>query len=549
MSDEDIFSCLKDVFGYDTFRAGQEKLVRSVLDGRDTLAVMPTGAGKSLAFQLPALLMDGVTIVISPLISLMKDQVASLNAAGVHAAYLNSSLTSGQFDKAIALAKTGRYKLVYVAPERLDTDKFLDFALSGNVNIPFIAVDEAHCVSQWGQDFRPSYLKIANFIERLKSRPVVGAYTATATAQVRRDITEFLSLKSPVNVTTGFDRDNLYFAVKKPDDKYSELLCYIREKEDAISDISGIVYCASRKAVDEVASKLCADGFLAARYHGGMDDNDRRINQDDFIYGRKPIMVATNAFGMGIDKPDVRFVVHYNMPKDMESYYQEAGRAGRDGEAAECLLLYSSQDVPLNRYLIDKDLENDELSDSERALVRQKSHERLRQMTFYCFSKYCLRSYILRYFGEKGVYRCDNCSVCLGYGTGEKPRLSYRSSTGSSRGAGASRQYSSLYDAEVVYGEDRGFASKSRSRARSKFSAYEALSEQDKQIFQALRNLRTNLARENGLHPYMVFSDRTLAQMSEEKPKDREAMLRINGVGENKYQRYGQRFLEILKNY
>ena len=305
------------------------------------LGIMPTGAGKSICFQVPALMAEGITLVISPLISLMKDQVSALNQAGVHAAYLNSSLTMGQYTKALQLAKAGRYKIIYVAPERLTTEGFLDFALNSGVKISMVAVDEAHCVSQWGQDFRPGYLKIAEFIRKFPHRPVVCAYTATATEDVRGDIIELLELKEPAVTVTGFDRDNLYFAVKKPADKYKELVTYLRKKEQELSGCSGIIYCLTRKSVEDICYRLRQDGFSVTRYHAGLDDEERRENQDDFIYDRRHVMVATNAFGMGIDKSDVRFVVHYNMPKNMESYYQEAGRAGRDGAPAECILYMS----------------------------------------------------------------------------------------------------------------------------------------------------------------------------------------------------------------
>lgn len=374
---------------------------------------MPTGAGKSVCFQVPALMAEGVTLVISPLISLMKDQVSALNQAGIHAAYLNSSLTQGQYIKALRLAREGRYKIIYVAPERLMTEGFLDFALNSGVGISFIAVDEAHCVSQWGQDFRPGYLKIAEFIRKLSHRPVVSAYTATATEEVRGDIIELLELRDPVVTVTGFDRDNLYFAVKKPVDKYKELTAYLREKEKELKGLSGIIYCLTRKSVEDICYKLRGDGFSVTRYHAGLTDEERRENQDDFIYDRRHIMVATNAFGMGIDKSDVRFVVHYNMPKNMESYYQEAGRAGRDGAPAECILYYEPSDVRMNQMFIGNNENNEMLDEAAKALITQRDHWRLKQMTFYCFTSECLRQYILRYFGEEASGYCGNCFNCL----------------------------------------------------------------------------------------------------------------------------------------
>ena len=398
---------LKEYFGYDRFREGQEELIDAALSGRDVLGIMPTGAGKSLCFQIPALLMEGVTLVISPLISLMKDQVEALNQAGVHAAYLNSSLTAGQYCKALKLAESGRYKLIYVAPERLVTEEFLHFALQAPISM--VAVDEAHCVSQWGQDFRPSYLKIVEFVERLPRRPVLAAFTATATREVREDVVRILTLADPLVRVTGFDRPNLYFEVRSPKDKYGALKHYL----DLHPGESGIVYCLTRKLVEEVCMRLRSDGIFAVRYHAGLSDEERRENQEDFIYDRAAVMVATNAFGMGIDKSDVRYVIHYNMPKNMESYYQEAGRAGRDGEPADCILLYGGQDVVTNRLFIENNRDNEELDARELALVQQRDRERLKKMTFYCFTKDCLREYMLRYFGEYSAGCCGNCGNCL----------------------------------------------------------------------------------------------------------------------------------------
>ena len=384
---------LKQYFGYDEFRQGQEQLIEAALNGQDVLGIMPTGAGKSLCFQIPALMMDGITLVISPLISLMKDQVGALNQAGIHAAFLNSSLTQGQYHTALKYAMQGRYKIIYVAPERLETEGFINFALNSGVKISMLAVDEAHCVSQWGQDFRPSYIKILEFLKKLPYRPVLTAYTATATAEVRDDIMDILNLRDPFVLTTGFDRENLYYAVKRPRDKYRELLSYLKEKEEKMPGSSGIIYCLSRKNVEEVCYQLREDGFSVTRYHAGLSDEERKENQEDFIYDRKQIMVATNAFGMGIDKPDVRFVVHYNMPKNMESYYQEAGRAGRDGEPAECILYYAPIDNRTNRFLIENGEENEELDAITKQIVMERDWERLRQMTFYCYTKECLRHY------------------------------------------------------------------------------------------------------------------------------------------------------------
>ena len=398
---------LKQYFGYDNFRPGQLPVVDSILAGQDTLAIMPTGAGKSLCYQVPALMMSGITIVVSPLVSLMKDQVRALNEAGVHAAYLNSSLSYSQYQKALEYAKEYRYKIIYVAPERLLTEEFLAF--SEQIEISMLSIDEAHCISQWGQNFRPSYLKVVEFVHHLKKRPVISAFTATATHQVTENIVDILELHNPNVQVTGFNRSNLYFEVRKPKDKYKETREYVEENPGK----SGIIYCLTRKNVEEVCEQLEADGFLVTRYHAGLSDRERIENQDDFIYDRRPIMVATNAFGMGIDKPNVNYVIHYNMPKDLESYYQEAGRAGRDGEPAKCILLYGGKDVITNQYFIDNNEENEELDYKTRMFIQERDRERLRKMTFYCFTNECLRDYTLRYFGEYGEHYCGNCSNCL----------------------------------------------------------------------------------------------------------------------------------------
>ena len=347
MTPQDI---LKTYFGYDSFRSGQEDIIHSILEGRDALAVMPTGAGKSICYQVPALLLPGITLVISPLISLMQDQVKSLNESGIHAAFINSSLTEAQVSKALGMARKGTYKIIYAAPERLESAGFLDFAL--NTHISMITVDEAHCISQWGQDFRPSYLKIVDFIERLPRRPVVSAFTATATEEVKIDIECILKLKEPSIIVTGFDRENLYYQVEHISGKNKD--AFVTDYIGRHRGESGIIYCATRKNVDTLYENLFKGGVPVTRYHAGIDNELRKKNQDDFIYDRTPIIIATNAFGMGIDKSNVRFVIHYNMPQSMENYYQEAGRAGRDGENSQCILLFSPQDVMINKFLLEK---------------------------------------------------------------------------------------------------------------------------------------------------------------------------------------------------
>ena len=612
---------LKQYFGYDTFREGQRPLIDSVLKGRDVLGIMPTGAGKSMCFQIPALMMEGITLVISPLISLMKDQVGALNQAGVHAAFLNSSLTMGQYVKALRLAKEGRYKIIYVAPERLETEGFLEFTLSENVHISFLAVDEAHCVSQWGQDFRPSYLKIMEFLKKLPYRPVVGAYTATATEDVRDDIMDILELQNPYVMTTGFDRENLYFAVKKPVDKYKELVHYLKDREKKFSGSSGIIYCLTRKNVEDICYRLRKEGFSVTRYHAGLSDEERKENQEDFIYDRRQIMVATNAFGMGIDKSDVRFVIHYNMPKNMESYYQEAGRAGRDGEPAECILYYEPMDVRTNRFFIENGEDNEELDEFTRQLVKERDIERLKKMTFYCFTSECLRHYILKYFGENSSGYCGNCLNCMTQFeevdiTNEARaiihcmdanRMNYGVSTiidilrGAknqkilSKGLNQNPEYGTLSQMtvtrlrqivqELMYQgylelsgdqypviqttrksaefqqnnrtlvmklakekeQEEVSGRKQKRGSRKKAGAAAMLSEKDLELFETLRVLRREIAEEEKVPPYMIFSDKTLALMSAAHPANLEEMLRISGVGEFKLQKYGERFLQVIR--
>ena len=404
----DKLSVLNEYFGHKGFRSFQGELIDNILSGRDVLGIMPTGAGKSVCYQVPALMLSGMTVVISPLISLMKDQVNALVSSGVSVACINSSLSQEEYAETMQRALRGELKLIYVAPERLGTPEMNRIASS--VGISMVTIDEAHCVSQWGQDFRPSYLRISEFIRSLPRRPVISAFTATATDTVREDIIQLLELNDPFTLVTGFDRPNLFFSVIKPQNKYAEL----RRLLDGSGGKCGIVYCLSRRNVEEICEKLCSDGFSATRYHAGLSDTERRTNQDDFIYDRKRIMVATNAFGMGIDKSDVSFVIHYNMPKNIESYYQEAGRAGRDGSPAQCILLYGPMDVRTNNFMIEKSREeNTELSESEKDIMLERDRQRLREMTFYATTTDCLRQFMLGYFGEKAPSFCGNCSCCL----------------------------------------------------------------------------------------------------------------------------------------
>lgn len=610
------YKVLKRYFGYDSFREGQEELIDALLKKQDVFGIMPTGAGKSLCYQVPALIFQGITLVISPLISLMKDQVAALNQAGVYAAYLNSSLTQGQYFKALEFAKAGKYKIIYVAPERLLTESFLGFAL--HADISFVSVDEVHCVSQWGQDFRPSYLKIAEFIGRLPKRPVIGAFTATATQAVREDVVRILELQNPKVITTGFDRKNLSFCVKTAKDKRKELLSLLREYEGE----SGIVYCITRKLVEEVYGLLREEGRSVSKYHAGLSDAERIENQDDFIYDRTKLMVATNAFGMGIDKPDVRFVIHYNMPKNMESYYQEAGRAGRDGESADCILLYSAQDVHTNQFFIENNRENEELSEAQLEEVMARDRERLKKMTYYCYTSDCLRAYMLRYFGERAPDYCGNCSNCrnnyeevdiskyarliLGcieesyerYGMTviietlrgsrsekiERYRMNENSYYGAAREVSMERLrqimrflltkgylsqsddgYAVLKLTESSYhitikGEQLLMKLPKEKEAAEKKSMIRRLEKSqtdnarrimsdNPELYEELRALRNETARKLHVPAYVVFTDRTLREMSGYLPATREEMLAITGVAQAKYEKYGRQFLDVIQGY
>uniref|UniRef100_UPI0040287B87 DNA helicase RecQ n=1 Tax=Lachnospira sp. TaxID=2049031 RepID=UPI0040287B87 len=403
----DASQVLKQYFGYDSFRKGQSDIIEAILQGQDALAIMPTGAGKSVCYQVPAMLLSGITIVISPLISLMQDQVKSLNEAGINAAYINSTLSEQQMYKALDYAAQGKYKIIYVAPERLETMSFMTFAQKADISM--VTIDEAHCISQWGQDFRPSYLKIVDFIDSLPERPVVSAFTATATSEVKTDIECILKLKSPKLVVTGFDRKNLYYSVEhlsgKKKDAY--IAAYIKEHMDE----SGIIYCATRKNVDKLYDEFSSLGISVTKYHAGLDNETRKQNQDDFIYDRVQVVIATNAFGMGIDKSNVRYVIHYNMPQSMENYYQEAGRAGRDCGESQCILLFSAQDVIIDKFLLDsKEFEG--VEDEDRSVIRERDLHRLHTMEMYCKTTECLRNYILSYFGEKTGEPCGNCGNC-----------------------------------------------------------------------------------------------------------------------------------------
>jgi len=598
----DKFSVLKDYFGHDSFRDGQEQIVDALLDGRDALCIMPTGAGKSMCYQIPALLFDGVTIVVSPLISLMKDQVGSLVQSGVPAAYINSSLSYPQFLRVLSNVEHGKYKIIYVAPERLLTDGFLDACKK--IKISMVAVDEAHCVSQWGQDFRPSYLKIISFVESLANRPIVGAFTATATNDVKEDIKKILRLENPFEITTGFDRPNLFFGVIKSSSKDEKLIDLIRERGDR----SGIVYCATRKNVESVCELLCDNGFSAARYHAGLDEYERRKNQEDFVFDRKNIMVATNAFGMGIDKSNVTYVIHYNMPKNIESYYQEAGRAGRDGGEADCILLYSPKDVRLNRFMIENSEGNDELTIEENEQIRESDFERLKYMTFYSTTNDCLRGFILRYFGgEKKAY-CGKCSNCLSVHklvdvtidaqkimsciarTGQrygktvicdvlkgsksekilKAELNNQSTYGIMKEVTARHIFGTidfLAEKEYISADNETEVLKLLPKSRDVLFGRERLvmkkvenSEKvvkthrpevpvNSELLDALKALRKGIASKKSVPAYVIFTDATLIDMCKKCPETPDEMLEVSGVGRTKLEKFGKQFLEEIAKF
>ena len=598
----DKLSVLKDYFGHDSFRDGQEQIVDALLDGRDALCIMPTGAGKSMCYQIPALLFDGVTIVVSPLISLMKDQVGSLVQSGVPAAYINSSLSYPQFLRVLSNVEHGKYKIIYVAPERLLTDGFLDTCKK--VKISMVAVDEAHCVSQWGQDFRPSYLKIVSFIKSLENRPIVGAFTATATNDVKEDIKKILRLENPFEITTGFDRPNLFFGVIKSSSKDEKLIDLIRERGDR----SGIVYCATRKNVESVCELLCDNGFSATRYHAGLDEYERRKNQEDFVFDRKNIMVATNAFGMGIDKSNVTYVIHYNMPKNIESYYQEAGRAGRDGGEADCILLYSPKDVRLNRFMIENSEGNDELTIEENEQIRERDFERLKHMTFYSTTNDCLRGFILRYFGGDKKAYCGKCSNCLSVHklvdvtidaqkimsciarTGQrygktvicdvlkgsksekilKAELNNQSTYGIMKEVTARHIFGTIdflaekeyissdnetevlkllpKSRDVLFGRER-LVMKKVENSEKVVKTHRSEVPVNSDLLDALKALRKGIASKKSVPAYVIFTDATLIDMCKKCPETPDEMLEVSGVGRTKLEKFGKQFLEEIAKF
>ena len=603
----DKLTVLNEYFGHREFRSGQAELIDHIIGGCDVLGIMPTGAGKSLCYQVPAVMLNDVTIVISPLISLMKDQVSALVTSGISAACINSSLMPEEYAEVMYRACRGEYKLIYVAPERLGTKEME--RLVSSIKIAMVTIDEAHCVSQWGQDFRPSYLHIAEFIRSLPQRPIVSAFTATATDTVKEDIVRLLELHEPFSLVTGFDRPNLYFSVLKPQNKYAEL----KKQLDGFGDKCGIVYCISRKSVEEICDKLNADGYSVTRYHAGLADAERRANQEDFIYDRKRIMVATNAFGMGIDKSNVSFVIHYNMPKNIESYYQEAGRAGRDGSPAQCILLYGPMDVRTNNFMIEKSREeNDDLSDEEKEIMLERDKQRLKDMTIYSTTTGCLREFMLRYFGDKAHSYCGNCSNCVNgfedvditvdsqkivscvFRIKQKGRYFGKSMvTDVLRGSENERLISLGFDKLSTYGimsdvsvqtirteidyliangylcctddeypviELTSLSAKilkeripvhmklPKKTPRSKRLTDEQISVSDL-LFMKLKALRTKLASEAKVPAYVVFSDAALRDMCRLRPLNREEFLNVSGVGKRKAEQYGDEFCRLISEH
>lgn len=576
-------------------------MVDCLLSGRDALGIMPTGAGKSICYQVPAIMFGGVTIVVSPLISLMKDQVNALVQQGVKAAYINSSLTDTQYDKVLKNAALGIYKIIYVAPERLASVSFIN--LCRRIKISMVAVDESHCVSQWGQDFRPSYLNINKFISMLPKRPIIGAFTATATDEVKKDIIYILQLENPAVVTTGFDRPNLFFSVLRPAKKDSRLIELIKERRDK----SGIIYRSTRKKVESVCDFLIEKGFSATRYHAGLSDEECIKNQDDFVYDRKLIMVATNAFGMGIDKSNVSYVIHYNMPKNIESYYQEAGRAGRDGQEADCILFYGAGDVQTCRYFIENTEPNPQLTPEQNEMFKQREEERLKHMIFYCRTSDCLRNYMLRYFGDEAEENCGKCSNCLTkfetvdvtieaqkilsciIRTGQKFGATIISDV--LRGKTNDRITSFGLDRQSTFGimkdskpteiryiieklEEQGYiisvgAGKPilrvtemsypvlKGKAKVKVKKTVRIKTKEKTVeetvnislFDTLKQIRYEIASKKGVPAFLIFSDASLMDMCRKLPVTPEEFLSVNGVGDNKLKQYGDRFISAIAEY
>ena len=583
---KDALNVLKSYFGYSSFRKGQEEIINEIINKKDVVAIMPTGGGKSICYQVPALILEGITIVISPLISLMKDQVDGLNSMGINSAYINSSLSNLEINDILLKVKNEDIKILYIAPERLESMEFLNTI--SNAKVAQIAVDEAHCVSQWGHDFRSSYRRISKFINILRERPIVSAFTATATKEVREDIVKLLDLNNPKVFISGFDRENLKIIIEKGINKKAYILNYINANLDA----SGIIYCATRKEVDSLYELLDERGLSVTRYHAGLSDDERKVNQEDFVYDRKSIIIATNAFGMGIDKPNIRYVIHYNMPKNIEGYYQEIGRAGRDSEKSECILLFSPGDVQKQKYIIDMGTVNPTRKVNEL--------EKLQTMTDLVYYTGCYRRYILNYFGEELKEDCGNCSSCefdgevidktidaqkviscvyrmkRPYGIGmivdvlrgskNKKLVDFKLNELTTYGIMKDYSKDDLkefintliangylnYNGEfpvvtpneksrnIVMGEEKVLFKEERKVQRIA---------EDNELFIILKNLRREIAENEGIPPYIVFGDNTLKEMSLRMPINKEQLLDISGVGEKKIDKYGDEFINKVKEY
>ncbi len=584
---KEIYEILKKTFGYSNFREGQEEIIKNIIEGRDTLGVMPTGGGKSICYQIPALVFEGITLVVSPLISLMEDQVGALNNLGIPSVYINSSLTPTEMRGIFSEIDMGRYRMIYIAPERLENEGFVEMIRGKRISQ--IAVDEAHCISQWGHDFRRSYLNIPRFIKGLSSRPVVSAFTATATPQVREDIVRNLDFDPTVYVN-GFDRKNLKFSIVKGVNSLTYIKRYLKEHRDE----GGIIYASTRKEVDSIHAELQSRGYRVGRYHAGMADAERQRVQREFVGDELDIMVATNAFGMGIDKSNVRFVIHNNLPRDMESYYQEAGRAGRDGLPSQCILIFNPKDILTQRYFIENNL-----FESSQEVVDIK-YEKLNAMVNYCHTSQCIRSYILQYFGDEDIEGCSNCSNCLNEGETEDITIEAQkiiSCIGRTRErfgvtmivgilAGSKNQNilkwgldkSSTYGLlkennqkeiralidlligdgyiEVVKGEfptlkltskAYNFIREGKTLTRKVATVDRRVSHEGERSFGELKKLRYEIAKREGKPPYTVFSDKTLYELARYLPEGRDSMLEIHGIGEVKFERYGREFLEVIR--
>ena len=582
----DKLEVLEKYFGYKSFRRGQEKIIDEILNGRDVLAIMPTGGGKSLCYQVPALILDGITIVISPLISLMKDQVDTLNSMGINSAFLNSSLSTYEFNEVMNGIENQKYKIIYVAPERLHSNEFITAITQ--VKIAQIAIDEAHCVSQWGHDFRVSYKGISTFIDKLIERPLITAFTATASEEVRNDIVNLLKLKEPRIFVTGFDRENLRINIVKGIDKKKFLVNYIKNN----TKDSGIIYAATRREVESIYELLKKNNINAGRYHAGLSNDERIKCQEEFINDETSVIVATNAFGMGIDKPNIRYVLHYNMPKNIEGYYQEIGRAGRDGEASECVMLFSPADVITQKYLIEVSTED--------PIRKNNQYKKLQQMTGLVYINNCYRKYILEYFGDSYEGECGNCSNCLNKGEvkdktidaqkvisciykmkrsfgvgmivdvlrGSKNRKLLNLGFDELSTYGIMKEYSNdglkeFINVLIAHGyldvnEEYGTVAlnnisfkviKNEVKVLLKEVNIESNRVESNDLFEKLRTLRSKIAQEENKAPYMIFGDGTLREMSIKYPITKEEMLEISGVGEIKYDRYGEKFIEVIKEY